>query len=330
MEITGVLALGVSIVLFAITLIIILALRKADQNNRRLGTVKKMVEKLEADTRKTMDEFKQELAEIEVEISKKEDNLHNLIQSGTSQINALSSYYDDFGNLSSAMQTYKKALEGVQRLTESTDDKIAQLGDDVNRLEEVKQLIQSFRDDIDNIRQSAVEQVENATSDSENRMSSAVESLKSESAILKESFRTDVNALIDSNADRIQNIVSTYVEEINDKISQMNQVSTKLAAQLEQLQAAAEREAEPVSAPVEEPVAEPVAEPAPEPEPQAAPEVSVETQFDIQDMDYDIEPEPEFEPEPQPIPEPVREPVREPERKNKFEYTGEDEEVIFS
>ena len=316
MEITGVLALGVSIVLFAITLIIILALRKADQNNRRLGTVKKMVEKLEADTRKTMDEFKQELAEIEVEISKKEDNLHNLIQSGTSQINALSSYYDDFGNLSSAMQTYKKALEGVQRLTESTDNKIAQLGDDVNRLEEVKQLIQSFRDDIDNIRQSAVEQVENATSDSENRMSSAVESLKSESAILKESFRTDVNALIDSNADRIQNIVSTYVEEINDKISQMNQVSTKLAAQLEQLQAAAEREAEPVSAPVEEPVAEP----APEPQPQAAPEVSVETQFDIQDMDYDIEPEP------QPIPEPVRE----PERKNKFEYTGEDEEVIFS
>ena len=316
MEITGVLALGVSIVLFAITLIIILALRKADQNNRRLGTVKKMVEKLEADTRKTMDEFKQELAEIEVEISKKEDNLHNLIQSGTSQINALSSYYDDFGNLSSAMQTYKKALEGVQRLTESTDDKIAQLGDDVNRLEEVKQLIQSFRDDIDNIRQSAVEQVENATSDSENRMSSAVESLKSESAILKESFRTDVNALVDSNADRIQNIVTTYVEEINDKISQMNQVSTKLAAQLEQLQAAAEREAESVSAPVEEPVAEP----APEPEPQAAPEVSVETQFDIQDMDYDIEPEP------QPIPEPVRE----PERKNKFEYTGEDEEVIFS
>ena len=316
MEITGVLALGVSIVLFAITLIIILALRKADQNNRRLGTVKKMVEKLEADTRKTMDEFKQELAEIEVEISKKEDNLHNLIQSGTSQINALSSYYDDFGNLSSAMQTYKKALEGVQRLTESTDDKIAQLGDDVNRLEEVKQLIQSFRDDIDNIRQSAVEQVENATSDSENRMSSAVESLKSESAILKESFRTDVNALIDSNADRIQNIVTTYVEEINDKISQMNQVSTKLAAQLEQLQAAAEREAAPVSAPVEEPVAEP----APEPQPQAAPEVSVETQFDIQDMDYDIEPEP------QPIPEPVRE----PERKNKFEYTGEDEEVIFS
>lgn len=314
MEITGVLALGVSIVLFAITLIIILALRKADQNNRRLGTVKKMVEKLEADTRKTMDEFKQELAEIEVEISKKEDNLHNLIQSGTSQINALSSYYDDFGNLSSAMQTYKKALEGVQRLTESTDDKIAQLGDDVNRLEEVKQLIQSFRDDIDSIRQSAVEQVENATSDSENRMSSAVESLKSESAILKESFRTDVNALVDSNADRIQNIVTTYVEEINDKISQMNQVSTKLAAQLEQLQAAAEREAEPV------------AEPAPEPEPQAAPEVSVETQFDIQDMDYDIEPEPEFEPEPQPIPEPVRE----PERKNKFEYTGEDEEVIFS
>lgn len=316
MEITGVLALGVSIVLFAITLIIILALRKADQNNRRLGTVKKMVEKLEADTRKTMDEFKQELAEIEVEISKKEDNLHNLIQSGTSQINALSSYYDDFGNLSSAMQTYKKALEGVQRLTESTDDKIAQLGDDVNRLEEVKQLIQSFRDDIDNIRQSAVEQVENATSDSENRMSSAVESLKSESAILKESFRTDVNALIDSNADRIQNIVTTYVEEINDKISQMNQVSTKLAAQLEQLQAAAEREAEPVSAPVEEPVAEP----APEPQPQAAPEVSVETQFDIQDMDYDIEPEPK----------PIPEPVREPERKNKFEYTGEDEEVIFS
>ncbi len=318
MEITGVLALGISIVLFVITLIIIFALRKSDQNNRRLGIVKKMVEKLDADTHKTMDEFKQELAEIEVEISKKEDSLHNLIQSGTSQINALSSYYDDFGNLSSAMQTYKKALEGVQRLTESTDDKIAQIGDDVNRLEEVKQLIQSFREDIDNIRQAAVEQVENATSDSENRMNSALESLKSESAILKESFRTDVNALIDSNADRIQNIVATYVEEINDKISQMNQVSTKLAAQLEQLQAAAEHEAEP--------------EPAPQPElqTQVEPEVSVETQFDIQDMDYDIEPEPEPEPVREPAPQPIPEPVREPERKNKFEYTGEDEEVIFS
>ena len=325
-KITGVIALGVNVVLFVITLIIIFALRKTDQNSRRLSNVKKLVEKLDADTRKTMEEFKQGLAEIEVEISRKEDNLHNLIQSGTSQINALSSYYDDFGNLSSAMQTYKKALEGVQRLTESTDEKIQVINNDVTRLEEVKQLIESFREEIENIRRSAIEQVESAVNEADRNVDSAVESMKSESAIMKESFRTDVNALIDSNAERIGNVVASCVEEINDRISQMKQISEKLERHQ------AELAAQPVSEPVPEP--EPVIPTfgpiPPQPEPELESEVSVETQFDIQDMDYDVVAETEPEPEPQPEPEPAPQPDPQPERRNKFEYTGEDEEVIFS
>lgn len=334
--ITGTTALGVSVALFVISLIIMLALRKSDQNNRRLAIVKKLVEKLDADSRKTMEEFKQGLAEIEVEISRKEDNLHNLIQSGTSQINALSSYYDDFGNLSSAMQTYKKALEGVQRLTESTDDKIQGISNDVNRLEEVRQLIESFREEIDNIRQAAVDQVEKAATDADREIDGAVESLKSESAIMKESFRSEVSAFVDDTAERMKNVVAACVDEINDRICQMNQISAKLAAQQEQLELLerqqAEREAAAAAAPEAEPVSEPGPEPdvptfvpiPPQPEPvfDDEPEVSVDTQFDIRNMDFDMAPEPEPEPEPEPVPEP--EPMK------KFEYTGEDEEVIFS
>ena len=328
--ITGTTALGVSVALFVISLIIMLALRKSDQNSRRLSNVKKLVEKLDADTRKTMEEFKQGLAEIEVEISRKEDNLHNLIQSGTSQINALSSYYDDFGNLSSAMQTYRKALEGVQRLTESTDEKIQGINDDVTRLEEVRQLIESFREEIENIRQAAVDQVEKAARDADHEVDGAVESLKSESAIMKESFRAEVASLVDGNADRIRNVVDACVEEINDRISQMNQISAKLAAQQEQLELLEREHAERAAAAASEPEPEPESEPEPEaptfgpipqqPEPTFTdePEVSVDTQFDIRDMDFDMAPEPE--PEPQPEPEP----------RKKFEYTGEDEEVIFS
>lgn len=332
--ITGTTALGVSVALFVISLIIMLALRKSDQNNRRLAIVKKLVEKLDADSRKTMEEFKQGLAEIEVEISRKEDNLHNLIQSGTSQINALSSYYDDFGNLSSAMQTYKKALEGVQRLTESTDDKIQGISNDVNRLEEVRQLIESFREEIDNIRQAAVDQVEKAATDADREIDGAVESLKSESAIMKESFRSEVSAFVDDTAERMKNVVAACVDEINDRICQMNQISAKLAAQQEQLELLerqqAEREAAAAAAPEAEPVSEPGPEPdvptfvpiPPQPEPvfDDEPEVSVDTQFDIRNMDFDMAPEPEPEPEPVPEPEPMK----------KFEYTGEDEEVIFS
>jgi len=317
MAVTPVIALGVNIGLFVITLIIIFSLRKADQNTRRLSNVKKLVEKLDADTRKTMEEFKQGLAEIEVEISRKEDNLHNLIQSGTTQINALASYYDDFSNLSSAMQTYRKALEGVQRLTESTDDKIHAIDEDVTRLEEVKQLIEAFRDDVDNIRQAAIDQVEKAATDADHEIDGAVESLKSESAIMKESFRTDVSSLVESSSERIKNVVAACVEEINDRISQMDQISAKLAAQQAQLEL------------LESQKDEPVAEPQPEPEPvyeEPKADISVDTQFDIQDIDYNMETEPE--PEPEPVPEP--EPEVEVKPRNKFEYTGEDEEVIFS
>jgi len=313
--VTPMVVLGINIGLFVITLIIIFALRKTDQNTRRLSNVKKLVEKLDADTRKTMEEFKQGLAEIEVEISRKEDNLRTLIQTGTTQINNLSSYYDDFSNLSSAMQTYRKALEGVQRLTESTDDKIHAIDDDVARLEEVKQLIEAFRDDVDNIRQAAIEQVEKAASDADQEIDGAVESLKSESAIMKESFRTDVATLVDSNSERIKNVVDTCVEEINDRISQMNQISAKLAAQQAQIELLESQH--------EEAVAEAVADPVVE-EPKA--DISVDTQFDIQDIEYNMEPEPE--PEPEPIPQP--EPESEVKPRSKFEYTGEDEEVIFS
>ena len=307
--VTPMVVLGINIGLFVITLIIIFALRKTDQNTRRLSNVKKLVEKLDADTRKTMEEFKQGLAEIEVEISRKEDNLRTLIQTGTTQINNLSSYYDDFSNLSSAMQTYRKALEGVQRLTESTDDKIHAIDDDVARLEEVKQLIEAFRDDVDNIRQAAIEQVEKAASDADQEIDGAVESLKSESAIMKESFRTDVATLVDSNSERIKNVVDTCVEEINDRISQMNQISAKLAAQQAQIELLESQH--------EEAVAEAVADPVVE-EPKA--DISVDTQFDIQDIEYNMEPEP--------IPQP--EPESEVKPRSKFEYTGEDEEVIFS
>ena len=336
--ITGTTALVVSAGLFVITLIIILSLRKSDQNSRRLANVKKLVEKLDADSRKTMEEFKQGLAEIEVEISRKEDNLHNLIQSGTSQINALSSYYDDFGNLSSAMQTYRKALEGVQRLTESTDDKIQGINDDVNRLEEVRQLIESFREDIENIRQAAIDQVEKAATDADHEIDGAVESLKSESAIMKESFRSEVSSFVDDNAERLKNVVAACVEEINDRISQMNQISAKLAAQQEQLELLERQQAERATAAAAAAVSEPEPEPEPEvptfgpipPQPEPVfndePEVSVDTQFDIRDMDFDMAPAPEPVSEPEPEPEPVPE----PEPRKKFEYTGEDEEVIFS
>jgi len=322
MVITPTVVLGINVGLFVITLIIIFALRKSDQNTRTLSNVKKLVEKLEADTHKTMDEFKQGLAEIEVEISRKEDNLRNLIQTGTTQINALGSYYDDFSNLSSAMQTYRKALEGVQRLTESTDDKIHAIDNDVTRLEEVRQLIEAFREDVDNIRQAAIDQVEKAATDADHEIDGAVESLKSESAIMKESFRTDVATLVDSNSERMKNVVAACVEEINDRISQMNQISAKLAAQQEQLELLESQKEE---APVAEPVVEPVAEPVVE-EPKT--DIAFDTQFDIRDMDYDLAPEPEPQPEPQPEPEPEPEP--DPKPRNKFEYTGEDEEVIFS
>jgi len=315
MVITPTVVLGINVGLFVITLIIIFALRKSDQNTRTLSNVKKLVEKLEADTHKTMDEFKQGLAEIEVEISRKEDNLRNLIQTGTTQINALGSYYDDFSNLSSAMQTYRKALEGVQRLTESTDDKIHAIDNDVTRLEEVRQLIEAFREDVDNIRQAAIDQVEKAATDADHEIDGAVESLKSESAIMKESFRTDVATLVDSNSERIKNVVDTCVEEINDRISQMNQISAKLAAQQAQIELLESQHAEAVA----EAVADPVVE-----EPKA--DISVDTQFDIQDIEYNMEPEPE--PEPEPIPQP--EPESEVKPRSKFEYTGEDEEVIFS
>lgn len=224
--------------LFIITLIIVLALRKADQNTRRLSNVKRLVDQIQAQTEKTDSNFKQELAEIEVAISQKEDKLHKLIETCTTQINTLDSYYEDFGRLGSAMQTYKTALAGVQKLTDSAQEGIDSVRADVDRLEEVRQLIESFRLDMQEAEKQLIEHekavialeketlahMEDAASAARNDMESALSGFRNEMSILVDGHMERVEGAVS----RLSTAVDSYLGELDAKVQATRDASDTL------------------------------------------------------------------------------------------------------
>ena len=347
MEMAGIIPIGLSIALFFITLIIIFALRRSDQNSRKLANVKKLVDQIQAQTEKADSNFKQELAEIEVQIGAKEDNLRNLIQTCTTQINTLDSYYDDFSKLGSAMQTYRVALQGVQKLTDSTRESVESVQADVDRLEEVRQLIESFRMDMQEAENQLIEHekaVITLERESLAKVEEAVNTAKQEANAVITSFRNDMAIFVDGHVEQIETSVNRLNTAMQSNITELREATDSLGdrsldilqnmgnrtndqlllseqlAELENRRVDLQEKLEVLDELIrqkEETLRTPAPEPAPEPEPEPEPEL--ENQFEIQDMDFDL-----AEPEPEPAPEP------EPEKKReKVEYTGEDEEIIF-
>jgi len=135
----------ISVFLFAVSMIVVFILRGIDKKNFRLPTIKKMAEKYESEVDRSCKSFREEAAETEEKVSRKIAEVNTLLDSADLKIKDISSYSDDMAKLRSAMKTFHDALDALCRLSEDAEEKVKEVSNDTERLEDVRKEIEDFR-----------------------------------------------------------------------------------------------------------------------------------------------------------------------------------------
>jgi chromosome segregation ATPase len=317
MNLVTMLPVVLPIFLFVVTLIIIFGLRANDKNKRGLQNVSTLLEKYKGYIEDSNDSFKHFAAELEQTVAKKNDEVQALIHKVDTQIAELKEYSEDLVKLKNAMDTYKTALEGLAKLTEDADDKVSSVQTEANRLDNVRNVIDGFRQDMKDadehlrkheqrviqLERESVTRMNEAVSETDNSMDEAMASLHKESQEVLTSFREmtskDTDQRLKKIDDAFQAVIHTvqqFYGELQHKLDTVNQEAERLSSLLEKSSElgavvtetfSPKDKRESVSYPVithrvEEVVVE-TASSQPEVEPE--PELS---QVEITDIDYDL------------------------------------------
>ncbi len=136
------------IVLFIINLVVTLILRESDSRKRGLSGVKKLTEQYKAEIDNDLENFRSEVGELENKVAAKDKQLRAIIDDIDKELAKLNSYQDDMANLRQCMDTYRDALAGLAKLTNDADAKTDIIEADVQRLEEVRNMVNTFRLDM--------------------------------------------------------------------------------------------------------------------------------------------------------------------------------------
>ena len=148
MKIDQMLVILLPVVLFFINLMIIIVLRESDNRKKGITNIKKLTDRYKTELENHSNDFRSEVADIENRIAKNDSQLKELIQTATAEINNIKTYCDDMATLRHSMDTYREALAGLAKLTTDADTKIAQVENDLQRLESVKNMIDTFKLDM--------------------------------------------------------------------------------------------------------------------------------------------------------------------------------------
>ncbi len=239
------------IALFIITLIIIFTLRSSDNRSRGLATVKKLLDNYRGDIEASDNNFKQYAVELEQTVSRKDQEVKNLIQTVNSQLGELKSYSEDLVRLKNTMETYRTALEGLALLTKDADLKVQTVQDEVDRLDKVRAVIDGFKQDMKDadehlrrheqqviqLERESIDHMNQAVSETDSNMDEAIENLHKESAEVftdfKERTATETDFRLRKLDDAFQAVIHTvqqFFGELETKIDEARNIAERLEA----------------------------------------------------------------------------------------------------
>lgn len=142
-------SIGISVALFVIAMLIVIVLRLSDQRTRSFASVKKMLDKLQDDLKMYDATFKQEVVDIENKVSLEKAEAHDLIQTVAAQIVELKTYSEDLGSLHNTMSNYKNSIAALYKLTKDADDKLKEVEEDIEKIQDVRVTIDTFYAELD-------------------------------------------------------------------------------------------------------------------------------------------------------------------------------------
>ena len=251
MPISSMLPILLPIALFFITLIIIFTLRASDNRSRSLSTVKKLLDNYRGDVEASDNNFKQYAIELEQTVSRKDQEVKNLIQTVNTQLGELKSYSEDLVRLKNTMETYRTALEGLALLTKDADLKVQTVQDEVDRLDKVRAVIDGFKQDMKDadehlrrheqqviqLERESIDHMNQAVSETDSNMDEAIENLHKESAEVftdfKERTATETDFRLRKLDDAFQAVIHTvqqFFGELETKIDEARNIAERLEA----------------------------------------------------------------------------------------------------
>ncbi len=314
------------IALFVVTLIIIFSLRASDKNKHNISNVRRLYDIYKSDAEASHNSLKQFAVELEQNIAKKNDEVQVVVQKLDAQLEELREYSEDLVKLKNAMETYKTALEGLSKLTEDADDKVATVQADADRLDSVRNVIDGFRQDMKDadehlrkheqrviqLERESVTRMNTAVSETDNSMDEAMASLHKESQDVLTDFRDktakDTEQRLKKIDDAFQAVIHTvqqFFGELQHKLDIVQAEEEKLSALIEKgdklvvLEKASKAEPPKPSYPIirrADDEEKPVERKAPEVEPfvPETVEPAKKMEVEISDIDYDFNQVPSY------------------------------------
>ncbi len=233
-----------SVTLFIITLIVIATLRKADQKYRKVELIKKYVNQFNEKMKNTADEMNTTIVEVNSKLEEARENTAVAITQITHEKEELFSHLKDLQELQATIVQYHTVLSDLSSMTESVEDRLNVVKEDMNEIQKVETLIADFsvsiqdsHDVMDTMQQSLHQSIGVYQTKIEDLIESSIEQLSHSFEEKKDEFVLSTNPLLtqmNSLVSALFNEVSLQVEKVEQEISFLHKAKDSALEELKQ------------------------------------------------------------------------------------------------
>ncbi|MFA6844126.1 MAG: hypothetical protein WCR02_00215 [Sphaerochaetaceae bacterium] len=220
------------VVLFAITLAIIFFLRMDDKRNNNLKRVMDRIGQFRTEVDKVNSQLKENSQQASNEVNARVDDVNQLIRSIDDKVSDLEGRSDDLSKLQVVMNNYRKVLEELSSTTMQAELKIREVNDNVVKMNQVKDTIADFRNQIEVAKQTIQANLEVSLSSVKTMEDSTRQHLDSYNESVKKTME-DTQARIDAYTLTLRNHQEMALSTVSQQTDLLRQLEKQVGISLD-------------------------------------------------------------------------------------------------
>jgi len=214
----------ISVILFIVTMVIVATLRKSDQNKMKMEHIKKYVNHFSEKMQQSGEEIQTKVVEIESKIYKIQQDTAVTVTKIHGEKEELFSHLQDLEELQSTVLQYHSVLTSLSDMTESVENRLINVKEDINEIKKVEHLISEFFTSIEESRES-MDQMQQSLHQSFGIYHSKIESLIDSStdklALSFDEKRDAFSASVDPLLVKIHSLTSSLLSEVDTQVERV-------------------------------------------------------------------------------------------------------------
>jgi len=227
------LPVAVSIALFAISMIVIFALRSEDRKNLRLDKVKTYVAQHQAAINQSIEHFKMIAESAEETMAKKQQEVTGLVERLLHQQKDIQDHSQDLEELQKTLTYYHEVMGQLSVMTEQAEMRTVQVKQEVAKVEQVRTVIDSFMKQLAIATHTMEEQqtsFERLVSDQRLRLGQEMEASIAEAKTRVDSLLESAMSHTDLSFQTMITTVQAFLGELNSRTALLEDVVARLSA----------------------------------------------------------------------------------------------------